>query len=70
MKIRTITTGIKLKTPLSKKQIREAAQFALKAKATFEKKGYLVQTTRVATQSWEKYAIPEVDIIDLVTNLE
>ena len=70
MKIRTITTGIKLRTPLSKKQIREAAQFTLKAKAAFEKKGYQVQTTRIATQPWEKFAISELDILDLVSDLE
>jgi len=70
MKIRTITTGIRLKTPLSKKQLREAAQFTLKAKEAFEKKGYEVQTTRIATQSLEKYTTPEVDILDMMSDLE
>ncbi len=45
-------------------QIREAAQFTLKAKAAFEKKGYQVQTIRIATQPWERYAISELDILD------
>ena len=63
MKIRTITTGLKLRTPLSRQQIKEAAQFTLKVREVFEKKGYEVQTTRIATQPWENYAVPEVDII-------
>jgi len=59
-----------LRTPLSWKQVKDAAQFTLRAREVFEKKGYEVQTTRVATQPWEYYKVPEIDIIDLVSDLE
>jgi len=51
MKIRTITTGIYLKSYKEKSKIKQAAEFNKKAKDIFEKAGYEVQTTRIATNS-------------------
>lgn len=55
MKIRTITTGISLQSPAQTEKIRQAADFNRQAKEIFEKQGYTVQTTRIATNSWEDY---------------
>lgn len=55
MKIRTITTGISLKSPKEIEKISQAAEFNQQAKVYFEQQGYEVQTTRIATNSWEEY---------------
>ncbi len=55
MKIRTITTGIILKSSSEINQVKPIAEFNRKAKAYFEQQGYEVQTTRIATNSWEEY---------------
>lgn len=55
MKIRTITTGISLKSPKDTEKIKQAAEFNQQAKALFEQQGYEVQTTRITTNSWEEY---------------
>jgi len=55
MKIRTITTGITFKSPKDVNQIKQISEFNRKAKSSFEHNGYQVQTTRIATNSWEEY---------------
>ncbi|HEX7401317.1 MAG TPA: DUF711 family protein [candidate division Zixibacteria bacterium] len=55
MKIRTITTGIIFKSPKDIEQIKQISEFNRKAKSSFEQNGYEVQTTRIATNSWEEY---------------
>ncbi|MFQ4140864.1 DUF711 family protein [Chlorogloeopsis sp. ULAP02] len=62
MKIRTITTGIVLQSPQEIDTIKQAVEFNQQAKYLFEKFGYEVQTTRIATNSWEEY------LRDLSTN--
>ena len=55
MKIRTITTGVTFKSPEDFDKIRPLAEFNQKAKTFFEESGYEVQTTRIATNSWQEY---------------
>ena len=55
MKIRTLTTGITIKSSLDFEKIKPVAEFNRKARVLFEREGYEVQTTRVATNSWEQY---------------
>ena len=55
MKIRTITTGVALKSPEDFDKIKPLAEFNQKAKTFFEENGYQVQTTRIATNSWQEY---------------
>lgn len=55
MKIRTITTGINLQSPNELDKIKYASAFNQEAKKIFEKEGYEVQTTRIATNSWQEY---------------
>jgi hypothetical protein len=70
MKIRTITTGFNLELPLSEKQIKEVADFTNRVKDVFVKKGYDVQTVRLATQPWEEYLDSPHQIKELVKKLE
>ena len=55
MKIRTITTGITFNSGIDIKKIEQTAKFNRKVKEHFERNGYEVQTTRIATNSWEEY---------------
>jgi uncharacterized protein (UPF0210 family) len=55
MKIRTITSGIFFRSSKETDTIKPVAEFNQKAKKLFEQEGYEVQTTRIATNSWEKY---------------
>jgi uncharacterized protein (UPF0210 family) len=56
MKIRTITTGISLKSSEdASDRIEPVAEFNRKAKEFFEQQEFEVQTTRIATNSWEEY---------------
>ena len=55
MKIRTITTGIPLKSATDFEKIHPAAEFNRNARSLFEQAGYEVQSTRIATNSWEQY---------------
>ncbi|MFH1315800.1 MAG: DUF711 family protein [Candidatus Uhrbacteria bacterium] len=72
MKIRTITTGINLKTTKETKKIKEAADFNQKAKETYEKEEYEVQTTRIATNSWEEYAtgLSDKEVVSEIVAIE
>ena len=55
MKIRTITTGITLKSSSEFGLIKPVVEFNRKAKEIFECEGYEVQTARITTNSWEEY---------------
>jgi uncharacterized protein len=55
MKIRTITTGISLSSFQEIEKIKQATEFNQQAKLIIEEQGYEVQTTRIATNSWEEY---------------
>jgi uncharacterized protein (UPF0210 family) len=55
MKIRTITTGISLNSPKEAGKILKAAEFNRQIKQCFESQGYVVQTTRLATNPWGEY---------------
>jgi len=48
------------------------AEFNQKAKEVFEKAGYEVQTTRIATNSWEEYfgSLSDTEIIKAVKEIE
>lgn len=70
MKIRTITTGFNLELPLSEKQIKEVADFTNRVKDEFVKKGFDVQTVRLATQPWEEYFTSPQQIRELVKKFE
>lgn len=69
MKIRTITTGFNLKVPLKEEQIKRIALFNSRAKSTFKSKGYIVQTTRITAQPWEKYFESKKQIVKLAKEL-
>lgn len=72
MKIRTITTGVSLQSPDVEDQIRQTAEFNRKAKEIFEKAGYEVQTTRIATNSWEEYlsSLSDAEIVSAIQKIE
>ncbi|MBU1018709.1 DUF711 family protein [Patescibacteria group bacterium] len=72
MKIRTITTGVELESLSEIDKIKEAAEFNKTAKEAFEKEGYEVQTTRVATNSWEDYMkdLSDSEIVKEVQKIE
>lgn len=72
MKIRTITTGVSLQSPDVEDQIRQTAEFNRKAKEVFEKAGYEVQTTRIATNSWEEYlgSLSDAEIVSAIQKIE
>ena len=72
MRIRTITTGISLQSPEVEDQIRQTAEFNHKAKEVFEKAGYEVQTTRIATNSWEEYlgSLSDAEIVSAIQKIE
>ncbi len=72
MKIRTITTGVAFKSPADFEKIEPLAKFNLNAKSLFEQEGYQVQTTRIATNSWEQYLTGSTDreILNEVRSIE
>jgi len=72
MKIRTITTGIRLQSTKEVDTIESVAEFNQKAKAFFEQRGYHVQTTRIATNSWEEYlsGIASKKMVSEIGNIE
>ncbi|MDZ8054120.1 MAG: DUF711 family protein [Aulosira sp. ZfuVER01] len=72
MKIRTITTGISLQSPQDTDKIRQATEFNQQAKEIFTQQGYEVQTTRVATNSWEEYlqGLSKIEILNQIQNIE
>lgn len=72
MKIRTITTGINLRSLRDINKINEAAQFNKQAQTIFEKNGYIVQSTRISTNPWEDYmgGLSEKEIVSEIKNIE
>ncbi|MBG1243946.1 DUF711 family protein [Nostoc sp. NZL] len=72
MKIRTITTGISLQSLQEHEKIKQAADFNQQAQIVFEKQGYEVQTTRIATNTWEEYlqGLSTIEIIHEIKILE
>lgn len=72
MKIRTITTGISLSSTKKIEKIRQASEFNQQAKLIIEEQGYEVQTTRIATNSWEEYlyGLSKSEIINEVKIIE
>jgi uncharacterized protein len=72
MKIRTITTGISLSSPQQLHRIRQATEFNRQAKLIIEEQGYEVQTTRIATNSWEEYldGLSKIKILNQVKRIE
>jgi len=59
-----------LKLPFEEKQFRKIVEFISRAKKEFEKNGFVVQTTRTATQPWEEYFKSKKQIISVVRKLE
>lgn len=57
MKIRTITTGVTFKSPKDIDRIKPISECNRKARLFFEQYGYEIQTTRIATNSWEEYIL-------------
>jgi hypothetical protein len=68
LKVRTVTTGITLKAgqPLDLAKLELAARFNTAAAARLTEAGFEVQTTRIATNSFEEY----VDVKDVAGTLE
>lgn len=54
-RVRTITAGLQLRNPLDLDPVMEATAFLEIARAFFQKQGYEVQTTRIATQALQDY---------------
>lgn len=69
MKIRTITTGISLQSPMDSAPIQQAAQFNTLAQQELENQGYEVQTTRISTQSFENY-LPGYTLFEILDKLQ
>ncbi|MBO0350504.1 DUF711 family protein [Phormidium pseudopriestleyi FRX01] len=69
MKIRSITTGISLESPMDHTSIQKAAKFNAKAQQELEAQGYEVQTTRISTQSFENY-LPGYTLFEILDNSE
>ncbi len=69
MKIRTITTGISLESSKEDVKFKQAAEFNQKAKEYFEDKGYEIQTTRIATNSWEEYLEADLSATDVINEI-
>jgi uncharacterized protein len=72
MKIRTITTGISLDSLKEIEKIKQATEFNQQAKLIIEEHGYEVQTTRIATNSWEEYlhGLSKSEILNEIQLLE
>jgi len=69
MKIRTITTGISLRSFRETGKIEPITEFNQKAKRLFEQEGYEVQTTRIATNSWEEY-LQDLSSVKIVSEIQ
>ena len=68
MKIRTITTGISLKSEKEDEKIKNAAESNRRIQSFFEQQGYEVQETRITTNSWETYlhGLSAAEVVDEV----
>ncbi|HIK11905.1 MAG TPA: DUF711 family protein [Oscillatoriaceae cyanobacterium M33_DOE_052] len=72
MKIRTITTGVSLTDGIETDKIRQAAEFNQQAKEIFQQRGYVVQTTRIATNPWGEYLtlLSPVEAVQNISTIE
>ena len=72
MNIRAITTGINLSRASNTAKIREVAQFNDRAKKTFVRHGFTVQTLRMTTQPWPQYCsgFSHTKIIERIKSIE
>lgn len=72
MKIRTITTGLSFNNAEEFRQLKKAADFNQSAKSFFMRRGYEVQTVRIATNSWEIYLgkASASELLELILQME
>jgi uncharacterized protein len=71
-KVRTITAFINIERGRYQIQVSEAVDFLKKAKTSFEKQGYTVQTLRIVTQPFPEYTkgVPRADALQFFKNLD
>jgi uncharacterized protein len=71
-KVRTITAFINIERGRYQIQVSEAADFLKKAKTSFEKQGYTVQTLRIVTQPFPEYTkgVSRADALQFFKNLD
>jgi uncharacterized protein len=71
-KVRTITAFINIERGRYQIQVSEAVDFLTKAKTSFEKQGYTVQTLRIVTQPFPEYTkgVSRADTVQFFKNLD
>lgn len=71
-KVRTITAFINIERGRYQIQVSEAVDFLKKAKTSFEKQGYTVQTLRIVTQPFPEYTkgVSRGDALQFFMNLD
>jgi uncharacterized protein len=71
-KVRTITAFINIERGRYQIQVSEAVDFLKKAKVSFDKQGYTVQTLRVVTQPFPEYTngVSRADALQFFKNLD
>ena len=71
-KVRTITAFINIERGRYQIQVSEAVDFLTKAKTSFEKQGYTVQTLRIVTQPFPEYTkgVSRADALQFFKNLD
>jgi len=69
MKIRTITSGFEYNNDFKEKKFSEIAELTNKLSDTFIGNGYQVQTKRISTQPWGKYAKTKDELIESVKTI-
>jgi len=71
-KVRTITAFINIERGRYQIQVSEAVDFLKKAKTSFEKQGYTVQTLRVVTQPFPEYTkgVSRAEALQFFRNLD
>ena len=71
-KVRTVTAFINIERGRYQIQVSEAADFLKKAKTTFEKQGYTVETLRIVTQPFPEYTkgVSRADALQFFKNLD
>ncbi len=71
-KVRTITAFINIERGRYQIQVSEAVDFLTKAKTSFEKQGYTVQTLRIVTQPFPEYTkgVSRADTLQFFKNLD
>jgi uncharacterized protein len=70
--VRTITAFINIERGRYQIQVSEAVDFLTKAKTSFEKQGYTVQTLRIVTQPFPEYTkgVSRADALQFFKNLD